>query len=260
MSESSPLTSFVRGGRGIPSRILRRVASPKVYTYIIGSRFLKNRAFREPGTLNSQQQRGKAVKKIIADFDPHAVVETGCYLGAGTKFFLNNSTAPIYTCEINGHYANFSQARFKKESRVNIYSASSVDFLKKISDPVLSNEAKIFFYLDAHWAQELPLKEEIQIILKRWRNSLMLIDDFAVPNDAGYGYDSYGESNVLNASYLQNIHKDLRVFYPRISSKKETGSKRGCCAICLADNVAYNTLERNKEYFVEGDLPQYECV
>jgi hypothetical protein len=55
----------------------------------------------------------------------------------------------------------------------------------------------VFFHLDAHWEGDLPLQEEIEIILGRFPNFLIMIDDFRVPGDSGYGFDDYGRGKML---------------------------------------------------------------
>ena len=50
---------------------------------------------------------------------------------------------------------------------------------------------KILFYLDAHSDDDYPLQDEIKYIVENYKNFILLIDDFQVPEDDGYGYDSY---------------------------------------------------------------------
>jgi hypothetical protein len=104
--------------------------------------------------------------------------------------------------------------------------------LAKREDVPLQN---VFFYLDAHWEKDLPLYDEVRLILENWRNSVVMIDDFQVPDDSGYAYDDYGNGNCLTLDYLKELIEkhQLAVFFPSAASGDETGHKRGC--VILAD-------------------------
>ena len=59
-----------------------------------------------------------------------------------------------------------------------------------------------------------------------------MVDDFKVPNDTGYGFDSHGR-NTLSLEY---IHDELQFYklhalFPSVSSSNESGWKRGCVII-----------------------------
>ena len=91
-----------------------------------------------------------------------------------------------------------------------------------------------FFYLDAHDDyQNNPLISELEIIFENLSNFIILIDDFQVPHDYRYGYDSE-DGHFLNLSYIKNfINKDeIQIFFPKHKSDKETGLKRGSVYIC----------------------------
>ena len=94
-------------------------------------------------------------------------------------------------------------------------------------------KSKVFFYLDAHWGEHLPLKEEIEVIFTNWNAPVVMVDDFQVPG-TDYGYDDYGPGKVLNMSYLEPIqHLQLHAFFPAAEAKQETGAKRGCVVLWL---------------------------
>jgi hypothetical protein len=46
------------------------------------------------------------------------------------------------------------------------------------------------FYLDAHWEEYLPLRDELQLIYNNFPRAVVLVDDFKVDDDLGYGFDS----------------------------------------------------------------------
>ncbi len=96
---------------------------------------------------------------------------------------------------------------------------------------------KVLFYLDAHWVEDLPLRDELDIIFANWDNTVVMIDDFEVP-DSDYGYNDYGPTKTLNLSYLRPLeHLDYSVFYPAADASEETGKRRGCVVLCRGPDV-----------------------
>jgi hypothetical protein len=95
----------------------------------------------------------------------------------------------------------------------------------------------VFFYLDAHWNADLPLNAELDLIGTHWQSYVIMIDDFQVPDDNGYGYDDYGPGKVLDLSLLEaQIKKyNLKVFFPAARSNEESGGKRGCVVLASGD-------------------------
>jgi hypothetical protein len=101
----------------------------------------------------------------------------------------------------------------------------------------------MFAYLDAHWNEDLPLAEELELIFSTCPDSVVMIDDFQVPDDRGYGYDDYGPGKALGPAYIAGVRArySLAALYPALPSIKETGERRGC--IVLANEATWkNTL------------------
>ena len=62
----------------------------------------------------------------------------------------------------------------------------------------------MFAYLDAHWYENLPLDNELKT-LASFKNVIILIDDFMVPNNSSWKHDSYGSTNLnLESVDIQN--------------------------------------------------------
>jgi hypothetical protein len=94
------------------------------------------------------------------------------------------------------------------------------------------------FYLDAHWWENIPLKEELRLILGRCSSFAIVIDDFRVPGDAGFGYDAYEEYALEMESIapvLAARSDPVSVWYPAYSSTLEIGAKRGMVILATAD-------------------------
>jgi hypothetical protein len=81
---------------------------------------------------------------------------------------------------------------------------------------------------------DLPLGEEIAIIIQSWKNAVIMIDDFQVPGDPGYGFDDHGPGKELIRSYLPRM-PGWRIYFPAASSAEETGSRRGCAVLAAPD-------------------------
>jgi hypothetical protein len=96
----------------------------------------------------------------------------------------------------------------------------------------------IFFYLDAHWGEDLPLREEIEIIFGNCPRAVVMVDDFKVPDDDGYRYDSYKNGESLTMDLLDPLSSlGLTFYFPSLRSELETGGKRGCAVIAQSPEV-----------------------
>ena len=88
----------------------------------------------------------------------------------------------------------------------------------------LNTQNNIFFYLDAH-SDDYPLADEIIYIFNNYKNFVMLIDDFQVPNDDGYGYDSY-RGKKLNLNFIKTYLQKEYIFSPMSQHKRNRSFKR----------------------------------
>jgi hypothetical protein len=122
---------------------------------------------------------------------------------------------------------------------ITLVNADSRALLRLLAADENLKSAFPFIYLDAHWYNDLPLDEEIELIAGTWDRFVVMIDDFKVPGDEGYGYDDYGPGKVLSLDYINpriRQHR-LAVFFPAIRSTAETGLRRGC-VVLAADSIA----------------------
>lgn len=182
--------------------------------------------------LNGQTGRLELCREIFAALPPAAIVETGTFVGNTTQFFAGFGV-PVYTAEMKPRFHAFAELRFRSVcDRVHVVLADSRALLRQLAaDPSFPKD-EVFFYLDAHWYSDLPLAEEIEMIFGTWERSVLMIDDFAVPDDS-YAYDDYGPGSVLNAEYLDKLGRtDMYRFYPSLRADQETGAKRGCIVLC----------------------------
>lgn len=188
---------------------------------------------------NGQQGRQNIWLEMLKRMEFSAVVETGTFRGS-TTLFLVQSGLPIYTVEISPRYYEYSALCLRRHrNQVHLSEGDSRDFLRKAARHMGCPKSRVFFYLDAHWGNDLPLREEVEIIFENWTDSVAMIDDFAVPG-MDYGYDDYGPGRRLNMEYLLPVVDELQLipFFPSFGPDGETGFKRGCVVLCREDGIA----------------------
>jgi len=212
--------------------------------------FFKRSEFKDiwGGAFNGQDIRKKMFLELIGKLNIDTIVETGTFRGNTTSYMYENSKACIYSVEGNIEFFRYNQVQFFGKNRIRLSFGDSRAFLKEFFKKNVSENA--FFYLDAHWDQDLPLGEELRIIFQNQLDAVVMIDDFQVPDDADYTFDSYGADKTLSLEYI-NRHMPVgyHTFFP-VSSKNETGAKRGCVVITASIEKAYviQTCQFLREY------------
>ena len=140
------------------------------------------------GILNGQLIRQSIFHRIVAECDVGRIIETGTFRGTTTEFFARTGL-PVHSIEVSEKYYQYSKLRLRSFKNVYLYHGSSVDRLPEICVRLGSEKFPTFVYLDAHWRGHLPLNEEIEILSDLLPKSIVMIDDFEVPGDHGYGFD-----------------------------------------------------------------------
>jgi hypothetical protein len=191
------------------------------------------------GPFNGQQQRQLMVKALLGKLRPAAIIETGTYHGTTTAFVANLVDVPVYTVECSVRYYWFCRLALRKFNNVHLWQGDSRSFIKRLAAQETIREKRVFFYLDAHWGDDLPLSAELEVIFKHWREGIVLIDDFRVPYDVGFGYDDYGAGKALEIDYISLVADrfDLSAFFPSTSSSEETGARRGSVTIVASSEL-----------------------
>jgi hypothetical protein len=186
---------------------------------------------------NRQEHRKKIFRELCGTFRFEAIVETGTWIGNTTGYMALETKLPVYTCELNPRFHALARARLTNVPNVHFDLSDSRQFLKRLSGTELTQK-RTFFYLDAHWYDGLPLEEELRSIAKNWKEFVIMVDDFQVPGDSGYGYDDFYDQK-LDFKTFEPLFSVLRlaVFVPSIASSDETGSKRGC-VVLIAEPAA----------------------
>ena len=190
------------------------------------------------GPFNGQQFRLKIISELLDSFEFDFIVETGTFKGATTEYLGNVVDIPVFSTEVHERNFGFAAHRLRHLKNVHVEFNDSRKFIGKLATQPEYQDKSGLFYLDAHWNEDLPLAEELALVLKHWHKSVILVDDFQVPDEPGYNYDDYGEGKVLNLDYLQQLkHWKFKPFFPALKAEKETGARRGM--VVLTANTNY---------------------
>jgi hypothetical protein len=187
---------------------------------------------------NGQRYRKRIFADVVRAISADAIVETGTWLGDTTGYMAETSGLPVYSCDVNPRFHSLAKMRLAHIDGVHLSRSDSRRFLDDLARGPLV-ERCVFFYLDAHWYDDLPLREELACIADRWTRYAVMVDDFRVPDDPGYGYDDFGDGKILALEALGFHH--LTAYFPAARSTEETGKRRGCVVLAPSEMVA--TLE-----------------
>ena len=185
---------------------------------------------------NAQMHRKKIFLDLMAAFNPEIIVETGTFIGDTTGYMRTVTKARIFTCEANRTFQTLAKSRLSDLSGINFTLGDSRQFLRTLFASELSPAGiskPVFFYLDAHWHEDLPLNDEIKIIGENLKEFVILVDDFEVPGDPGYGWDNYGKNKALDLATFNGCFQqsNLVPFFPSLPAAQETGVRRGCVVL-----------------------------
>jgi hypothetical protein len=227
---------------------LRRLVGPDLAGRIDALRpSLREPAWGSP--LNGQERRRKIVQELARAIQFDRVLETGTFRGSATEFFAAVFGTPVQTVEANREFFAFSRHRLRRKSQITVEFGDSRAFLRRLAATPTARKETVFIYLDAHGEKDLPLAEELSIIAPAWTRCVVMIDDFQVPDDSGYGYDDYGPGKALVEDYLPVAVLDgWSLMYPSAASAQETGARRGCCVLVtptLTESASVSSLRQS---------------
>ena len=190
------------------------------------------------GPMNGQTARLEIVRSLIERCEIEQIVETGTFRGTTTEWFAQFNI-PVFSAEIQPRFAAFSQRRMMLRENVCIENADSIAALTRWADLPEIRVRRTLFYLDAHWQKFLPLRKELEVINQKFSEWIVVIDDFKVPSDEGYGFDDYGPGSRLDFEYLTECNIRYAIaFVPNVKAKWETGWKRGCIILVSSQYLA----------------------
>jgi hypothetical protein len=192
------------------------------------------------GPFNGQRKRVAAVAAMFRVVPFATIIETGTYRALTTRHLRQVSSAPIATIEVNPSYYEYSRRRLASLTDVSQFLGHSPIVLERLADDPAWQGGPCFFYLDAHWLNDLPLVDELRVVRRGWSNFATLIDDFRVDGDDGYYFDDYGPGKALELPLLAGEAglADLDVFWPAAPSRLETGARRGWVVLASPGHIS----------------------
>jgi hypothetical protein len=154
------------------------------------------------------------VDHLMKDID--FFIETGANEGVTLRWVGTNYSKEGFSCEPRKVAYDSALAKINKLNHIKLFNETSSQFLDRINKdfPSLYNK-KGLFWLDAHgFGFEWPLLEEIERITMSFTDGLLLIDDFKVPGQPCFGFDSY-QKQICSFSYIKDsIKKPFSLYYP----------------------------------------------
>lgn len=130
------------------------------------------------------------IKNLLVCHGISAFVETGTSKGETTAFVAQQDRSlPVYTCEVHVPTYRETSARLASFPNIQMRESSSPAFLQGLVAKTSLGNLPLF-WLDAHWYEFWPLRDELSIITSQLGSAVILIDDFEIPGRPQFGYDT----------------------------------------------------------------------
>lgn len=195
-------------------------------------RFDKSLGTEFGGPFNGQKFRQQIFNDLNREAAFKAIVETGTFRGVTTAFMAENTSIPIYTVESEPRFYHYATRNLNRYKNVRVFNEDSRDYVEGLIKDGSVPKSDVFFYLDAHWNEDLPLFEEVKLIGDNWKDVVIMIDDFEVADDSDYKFDDYGSGKKLSLDYLgEELLSNWAIYFPAGRGVDDTGIKRGCVVL-----------------------------
>lgn len=201
------------------------------------------------GPFNGQVVRQNIFLTLNARLGFAAVFETGSYRGETTEFLAQQVACPVHSCELLIFICELCRLRLDELRRSGTQRAREVTldnldsrvFLRqRLAGPPAASAAggPLFFYLDAHCTGDLPIAEECEIILAGSPRSVVMIDDFDVPDDPGFHPADARPGDFVGLGDLVGVADRFDAGFFPSASARETGMRRGCLILTTAPDLS----------------------
>jgi predicted O-methyltransferase YrrM len=198
----------------------------------------------------------KQIDELVKLYKINCIIETGTHMGDTTeKLAITYPDIEIHTVEVKNESYTIASARLSKFKNVTCHLGSS-DVVLETLIPTLLNK-KIFLYLDAHWWEYWPLKNELLVISKYlYNNSIIIVDDISIPNalpPGMYGYyDITNPKNVdLTYDNIKNeVDKCFETYITYYNKPIENNSGKLFCI----PTTWFNTLANEDKSYINKDI------
>jgi len=146
----------------------------------------------------------ETVRRLQEDFDLKMFVETGTYEG-DTSLLMSHFFEDVYTCDIEDHN---KPIEFLLRRNLTFRVLDSRKFLESIKTQV---SQRTFFFLDAHWYDDWPIREELGWVFTNSDRPVVAIDDF--DTKSGVDFDSFQGRNLDMDLIAPFVPQDYKFFY-----------------------------------------------
>lgn len=197
------------------------------------------------GPFNGQVIRQNIFLTLNARLGFAAVFETGSYRGETTEFLAQQVACPVHSCELLTFIYELCRLRLdelrqsgtQRAREVTLDNLDSRAFLRqRLAGPL--PDGPVFFYLDAHCTGDLPIAAECEIILERSPRSVIMIDDFDVPDDPGFHPAGARPGDFVGLGDLAGVIERFDAGYFPSASASETGMRRGCLILTTTPELS----------------------
>ena len=175
---------------------------------------------------NGQRYRARAIDRLIAEFEPDTLIETGTHHGFTTRH-LATQGLPVFTIELDPGHKILARRRLRGLSNVTLVHGDSAEALAWIA--TAPRVRRPMLYLDAHSDSDLPLDDELRVSFAAWPDLAVVIDDFRVDGDPSYRHWTY-RGTPLALEHL-SLPDDVLAAFPAEPGSSETGSQKGAVYI-----------------------------
>ena len=144
----------------------------------------------------------RVVEALIRAAGVRNFVETGTFLGHTTRDVAGTfPDVSVQTVELLYSTFKKNEESFKNFPNIKAVNGPSCDFLRDLT----LEDGPTLYYLDAHWGESHPLREELAIIRDRSiGNEIIVVDDFKVPNRP-FGYDRTHTGQDYDLAWIYGI-------------------------------------------------------
>lgn len=196
--------------------------------------------------------------KLKEKFNITTFIETGTCLGFSTEWAADNFDQ-VYTMEIDPTFVRLARKRLISKKNVKAECGNSVNVLPYVLSQC---DNKTIIFLDAHWYDYNPLKDELRVISQRGIRPIIAIHDFYVPGSTSLGFDTYHEQAFtfewLKESFDEVYGINNYSYYYNSDSTAE-GAYRGIIYLIPNDNWISQisnapAIQQHSQYGEEGFL------
>lgn len=155
------------------------------------------------------QELKSTITKVIKNFQPFRIIETGTHTGNTTRFFAKFNIQ-IETIEISRFFYLLSRNRLiENYKNINFYLGNSSEVIKQFND----FHIKTFVFIDAHgYEYSLPVIEELSH-LSKFEEIIILIDDFKDELNPNTSFSVYKNGASLSYDYLKNYLDGFNLYF-----------------------------------------------